>query len=295
MNAPPQPRDSAKPKVGVVLGSGGIKTLAAIPLFNLFEQHNIEIDLLVGCSGGALLASLIGCNYSTDDIRALIETFLNRKLFSKINMRTFLGMLKLPMGDFNNASSLLKPDALRSLYRQLFQDRRLENLHPATVLHATDLETGEGVLLSSGLLADAVYASTAYYPYLSPLQVNNKWLVDGAFSASLPLMEAVKKNMDIIISVSVECRPIEKPKNLLQNYNYLLEKMKTSYERSQVPLAIDFHHHEIVFVNIIFDRIIEMWEVDQIPAILEKGHQTVTVKQEEILSVINSFSGLHNA
>jgi predicted acylesterase/phospholipase RssA len=43
-----------RPKVGVVLGSGGIKPFSAIALFEFLDEMGIVVDLLVGCSGGGL-------------------------------------------------------------------------------------------------------------------------------------------------------------------------------------------------------------------------------------------------
>ncbi len=47
-----------RPKVGVVIGSGGLKALSAIALFEFLNEAQIDIDLLVGCSGGGLMADL---------------------------------------------------------------------------------------------------------------------------------------------------------------------------------------------------------------------------------------------
>lgn len=46
-----------KQKIGLVIGSGGIKALGIIPLFELLNEHHLEPDLLIGCSGGSVLSS----------------------------------------------------------------------------------------------------------------------------------------------------------------------------------------------------------------------------------------------
>ena len=55
----------SKPKVGVVLGSGGIKPLASVALFDFLEESEIDCDLLVGCSGGSLIAGAKSLGYTT--------------------------------------------------------------------------------------------------------------------------------------------------------------------------------------------------------------------------------------
>jgi len=65
-------RDKARPKIGVVLGSGGIKALASIPLFDFLYEAGIAIDLLVGCS---VIASLRGAGYDTEQMRKFAYGF----------------------------------------------------------------------------------------------------------------------------------------------------------------------------------------------------------------------------
>jgi len=68
-------RDKARPKIGVVLGSGGIKALASIPLFDFLYDAGIDIDLLVGCSGGGVIAGLRGAGYDTEQMRKFAYGF----------------------------------------------------------------------------------------------------------------------------------------------------------------------------------------------------------------------------
>ena len=281
---------SRKQTVGVVLASGGIKTFAAIPLFEFLHENNITLDLAVGCSGGGLMAALIGAGFTPDKIRRMIDPLLDKSLFAKVDLRTLLGILKLPYGRFDASSGLLKPDAIQAVYGTIFGDLRLEDLSPQTLLHTTDMLTGEGVVLSSGPVADAVYATGAAYPVLPPINIEGRWLVDGVFSSSLPLMEAVNRNIDIIITMTVSSKLTEAPEGFLDNYSYFNEMTKTAYERSQIPLAVDMHHNEIVFINVTFDRVIDMWHVDQIPTVLEAGRKAVDKCKDEIICALQKTS-----
>jgi len=53
-----------KPRIGVVIGGGGLKCLAAVSLFEFLNEKDIDVDLLVGCSGGAIMAALYGAGYN---------------------------------------------------------------------------------------------------------------------------------------------------------------------------------------------------------------------------------------
>ncbi len=64
---------------------------------------------------------------------------------------------------------------------------------------------------------------------------------------------------------------------------------KTAYECSQIPLAVDMHHNEIVFINVTFDRVIDMWHVDQVPNVLEAGREAVDKCKDEIICALQTF------
>src|SRR5436190_16478281 len=81
------PRSDARAKVGVVLGSGGIKAFAGIPLFEFLRQAEIEVDLLVGCSGGSVICGGMGAGFSPAEFRSLAFEMLDRKLFERMDYR----------------------------------------------------------------------------------------------------------------------------------------------------------------------------------------------------------------
>lgn len=149
----------------MVIGSGDIKALAAVALFEFVDEAQIGIDLLVGCSGGSIMAALRGAGYTPAKIRDFITELLDRKLFRHIDYRSVMGIANLLFGRFDKSSGILKPDAIQQVYQRIFKDLRLEDLRPKTILQATDYQTGEGVVLSAGLVTEAVYASGAMFPF----------------------------------------------------------------------------------------------------------------------------------
>jgi NTE family protein len=279
-----------RPRVGVVLASGNIKAFAAIPLFEFLDEIQVEVDLLLGCSGGSIVAALRGAGYDTAQMRDIIKELLDRRLFASINYRAVLGLSNLPFGRFNKTSSLVKPHRLQQVYRYVFRDLRLEDLHPATLLQITDIQTGEGLALDKGLVADAVYASGAIFPILPPLLMEGRWLADGLYTSPLPVMEAVKRDMDVIIAVIFE-DPIhpESRKFTSRFYNYIKIQARTLM-RFQLALSIDLHDYEIIIIKVPFKKNIHMWDVGEIPAILEIGSKAVDEKKADILAAITSFA-----
>ncbi|AFL75910.1 patatin-like phospholipase family protein [Thiocystis violascens] len=280
----------ARPKIAVVLSSGGIKPLAAIPLFEFLDEADIPVDLLVGCSGGSIMSALRGSGYDSDKILELIGKVAHRSLFSSVDFRALLGMAKLPFGRFNTRTGLIRPRKLKLALHEMFGDRRVEDLYPKTVIQATDIQTGEGVIIEAGLLRDAVYASSAVFPLLPPIEVNGRWLGDGYYTSSLPVLEAVKRDIDVIIAVIFH-DPLD---HRADSYTACLSNYYTiqgdAITRFQLALSINLHHHEIIIIKVPFATPINMWDVHHIPRIIETGRAVVEQQKSEILLAIQSFS-----
>jgi len=278
----------SRPRVGVVIGGGGLKSLAAIPLFNLLRDARIEIDLLVGCSGGGIVATAWAAGYGPEQMHALITEHLNKKLFHHIDYRSIMGIARLPFGHFDKSSGVLKAGPFRRMYQRIYGDLRLEQLRPNTILQATDFQTGDGVVLSTGLVADAVYASGALFPILPPICIDGRWYIDGAFSSIVPVIEAVKRNMDVIIVVVLQEQLEHDPQGFIDCYYTVQKTWGRALTRSQLSLSVDLHHHEIVVINVPFEKYIQVWDVDEVPSILETGQRAVDEMKGEILSAMES-------
>ena len=281
--------NTGRPKVAVVLASGNIKAFSAVPLFEMLQRENIDIDLLVGCSGGAIIAAAVGSGFSTEEIRAKTKKFVQKTLFTKKDYRSLMGMYNLPFGRFDKKSGLLKPDRIKKLYKEVFQDKRLEEMHPKTLIQVTDLETGQGVVLENGPLADAVYASGAIFPILPPAMINDRWYADGYFTSSLPVMEAVKRQMDVIIAVIFEDPIHPSPRRFFSVFNNIYKIQSSALTRYQIAMSIDMHDHEIILIKVPFNRTIKMWEIDAIPRIMKTGEDAVSGKKAEIMAAIEAF------
>jgi NTE family protein len=281
---------TGRPKVGVVLGSGGIKAFGGIPLFEMLEREGITIDLLVGCSGGSVIAAGVGAGFKTAEMRDILAKHLDRSLFEQRDYRTLLGIVSPQLGRFDKTSGILKPDGIRRTYQELLRGMRLENMRPRTLIQTTDLLTGEGVVLSAGLAADAVYASGAFFPVLPPLYMDGRWLADGVYSSPIPVLEAVKRNMDVIIAVDFKERVTSEPQGFLDCFHRYADSAMATLKRSQMFLALEMHHYEIIHIEVAFDRAIKLQNVEEMPAILAAGEQAVAEHRDEILAAMRNFT-----
>lgn len=286
-----QQKNRTRPKVGVVIGSGGMKTLASIALYEFFYEENIDVDLLVGCSGGSGVAALWAMGDTPEKMREKAYKYWgNRAMLSRTDYKTLLSIAGLPFGRFNKNSGLLKPDLVFKAYNTLYGDRKIEDLDIPLRIQTTNLLNGQPVVLDKGSIADAVYASGALFPLLPSKEIDGQNLIDGVYSAPLPVMEAVNSNMDVVIAITYEERTNEESRNFLSYFLRSVGYSQQWLQRNQLALSVDLHHHEIVFINVVFDRYISLRSTRRIPEILEKGTQAVQEKKEEILAAINHFS-----
>lgn len=277
------------PKIAVVLGSIGVRSAAAIPLFEFMDEAGIEADLQVASSSGAMLAAMRGAGLSTAEMRRRVGEMSGAKLYSSIDYRTLLGIAHQRLGRPGIGSALKKPANQHEFYSRIFGERRLEDLQPRTILQTTDLLAGESVVLESGRLAEAVYAAGAMAPEFPPVKIEGRWLVDGSYVAPVPILEAVKRQADIIIALFHPEEPKPHPEDLLEcNYN-ILAAYFSRLIRDQTMLSIELHHHEIILVPIVFDDYIGPWETKAIPRVLQAGEKAVAAKRAEILEIINAM------
>lgn len=292
---PPMPRFEARPKVGVVLGSGGIKAFAGIALFEFLSQAGIEVDLMVGCSGGSVVCGAMGAGVSPAELRSMAFEMLDRKLFEQMDYRSILGIASPRLGRFDRKSGILKPDAIRELYQRQLKGARLESMRPRTLIQTTDLMIGEGVVLSHGPASDAIYASGAFFPVLPPLYIDGRWLGDGVYSAPVPVLEAVKRNMDVIIALDFKEKVTSEPRGFLDCFYRYTDTAMATLKRSQMFLSIEMHHYEIIMIEVEFDHAISLRAVEELPSILAAGEQAVNQSKDEILTAIQNFSQVTQA
>ncbi len=279
-----------RPKIGVALGTGGIKAMAGLALFEFLEEQKIPVDLMVGCSGGALTCAAIGMGYPPDQVRDMGLERLQKRLFTKLDHRSLLGIFSSRLGRFDKTSGVIKPHRWQQALRDYFGDKRLEQLRPRTLIQTTDVDTGEGVVLTSGPVADAVYASCAFFPAFPPARIDGRYLGDGIYSAPVPVMEAIKRNMDVIIAMDFKEKVTTEPKGFFDCFYRHINNTMLALTRSQMFLSIEMHHHEIVIVEVNFEHTINPWDVHELPAIIDAGHKAVEDHKAIILSAIESFS-----
>lgn len=254
-------------KVGIVIGSGSLKCAAAIGLWRVLRRHGIEVSVAVGCSGGSMYAYCLARGYDVEEA-ARISTELWQKWKYKLSYRSMLGAV-LPRF-FNEHFGLVDDRGVNVALRDLCEEQTFEAMKIPLHLVATDLATGEKVVMSTGPIFDAMRASIAIPLVLRPWRVGGRLLFDGGASDPLPVDVAMREGCDVIIAMGFD-NPLVEPGSALAlalqtssiAINHLLS---ASYAFNSLA-----HHAEIIPVIPSFDRPIGLRDAHLMDYIIEQG------------------------
>ncbi|WP_029038152.1 patatin-like phospholipase family protein [Salinimicrobium xinjiangense] len=208
------------PKVGLVLSGGGAKGLAHIGVLKVLEEAGVRIDYIGGTSMGAIVGALYSAGYTSQQLDSIFkETNFNFLIQDELprSAKTFYEKrdsekyaITLPFDDFNVSfpSALSRGQNVYNLMSKLtlhLNDKEdFSNLPIPFFAVATDVETGEEVILDSGHLPQAISASAAIPSLFSPVMVDSRLLTDGGVVNNYPVMELRKRGAEIIIGVDVQ-------------------------------------------------------------------------------------------
>jgi len=264
-----QPAQKRKPKIGLVLSGGGAKGLAHIGVLKVLEEAGVEISYVGGTSMGAIVGGLYAAGYSATeldsifrdlDADALLRDFTPRgskNFFEKRNDEMYA--LTLPFKNFKIgfptafSKGLYNYTTVNRLTDHVRNVRDFDKLPIPFVCIATDIETGEEVVLHKGVLPDAILASGAFPSLYSPVEIDGRLLIDGGVTNNYPIEEVKKMGADIIIGVDVQdpLKTRDQIKGatgvLVQINNYqMIKKMDAKRKSTDVYIKPDISGFSVV-------------------------------------------------
>ncbi|MBI1729299.1 patatin-like phospholipase family protein [Candidatus Acetothermia bacterium] len=183
-----------RPTVGLVLSSGGSRGSAHIGVVKVLEEHQIPIDIVVGASIGAVVGAAYAAGVSIEAIEAE---------WLKTNLWRVAKSLR-PAFSLRNWSS--GAEAMK-LFRSLVGEKTFEDLTKKYAAVATDIETGEPVVIQKGSLVQAMRASSSIPIVFAPVEREGKYLADGGMANPLPINVARELGAEIVIAVDVNAKP----------------------------------------------------------------------------------------
>jgi len=206
-------------RVGLVLSGGTARGLAHIGVLKVLEEEKVPVEYVTGTSMGSIIGGLYSIGYTPDEIEKIasemdwISLFndsierkdkgISRNLIEDRNtmvlpMEKFIP--KIPSGAVGGKSA---SEQLNNLFFGVLEVNDFKKFPKKFALVATDLNTGEGVMIDRGSIATAVRSSLSIPSVFNPVQDGERLYVDGGVVRNLPVQDVKVLGADYTIGVNV--------------------------------------------------------------------------------------------
>jgi len=210
-----------RPRIGLVLSGGGARGAAHIGVLKVLEEMRVPVDAIAGTSMGAVVGGLYASGLSARDIEKIVtsinwqDAFRDRPPREDLDLRrkeedeTFLvkyhfglrdGHIVVPKGLIQGQKLT---ETLRRLTLPVARISDFDALPTPFRAVATDLESGESVVIGSGDLTSAMRASLSAPGVFAPVEREGRLLVDGGIADNVPIDIARSMGVDLLIVVDV--------------------------------------------------------------------------------------------
>lgn len=221
---------SSEKKIALVLSGGGARGISQIGVLKALEEQNIKIDYIVGTSIGALIGGMYSVGYTTNEMDSIFrlkyfasifnisekvernELFLYQKQLEqrnsiKLNFEDFKFEVPKSLSYGKNFDLFLRDIFWNSRYSTNSDFDKLKFKYRAV---ATDLISGNSVVLKDGNLITAIKASASIPLRFPPVELDSMFLVDGGIKSNVPIDIAIELGADIIIAVNTTSNLLNK-------------------------------------------------------------------------------------
>jgi len=265
---------SRRSKLALVIGSGSVMCAAALGVQRVLRREGVELDLVVGCSGGALYAAAAALGWSVEHTVEATLRLWNREATGKKNRRALLQALMPRLFGFDAEFGMRDDRPILARLEEAYGEATFADAEIPLFITATDFSDGEQVVLSEGYIRDAIRASISIPFVLPPYRVGDRLLVDGYLSDPLPVNVAMREGADVILALGFESyyqRRITSPARFAFQISAI---MTNNLLRSRYAFHNASHHAEMIPIVPEFNRRIGLFATDQIPYVIEEGERT---------------------
>ena len=182
-----------KTKISLVLGSGAARGLAHIGAINCLEDNNYQIQYISGSSMGALVGGI----YAAGEL----DTYVN--WVKELKRRDIIRLLDISF----NRKSLFKGEKIIDVLNEIIKDRRIESLPIGYTAVATDILEQKEIWLTQGSLFEAIRASIAVPMIFSPVQYQDRLLVDGGIINPIPIAPTLNDDTELTVAIGLNGPP----------------------------------------------------------------------------------------
>lgn len=263
-----------KPRVALVVGSGGLKCAAALGVWQALGEMGLDVNMTVGCSGGSLYATAIALGYSQEEAAALTGQLWTAELAQQRHMPSLRQALLPRLFGFQvGRFGLIDDRLIMAQLEGVLGNTTFAETKLPLFLAATDVHTGEAVTISSGRIVDGIRASIAIPIVLAPWEVNGRTLIDGGATNPMPVDVAVREGADVIVAVGF-ANPFKTAVTSLADYAaqmgqiHIINLQKANFAFHQAA-----HYADVWPVIVEFDEEVALTDTHKIPQIIAAGEK----------------------
>jgi NTE family protein len=229
---------NVRPKIGLTLSGGGAKGLAHIGILEAIDSAGLKIDAITGTSMGSIVGALYAVGYSGNSIEQIArnldwELMLSAKpqlnaisIEEKDEFNKYALEVPFEKGRFSLGKGIIEGQELWLKFAELFEPvYNISDFSKFSIPYkciATDLETGNAVVLDHGDITTCVRASMAIPSVFTPVEYEGKTLVDGGLVNNFPVLDAKQMGAKIVIGVNLN-KGLEKAEDLNSPVDILLQ------------------------------------------------------------------------
>lgn len=180
-----------RPSVGLALGSGAARGFAHIGVLQALIANAIPIDVIAGCSMGAVIGGCYAAGVEPDEMYEIVKSVDRRAVYRHLDFTV------------PNRGGLIGGGRVSELLKVLTGEKTFSQTRIGFACTAADIHTGEEVILESGLLYEAMRASSSIPGVFQPVAVGSRVLVDGGIINPVPANYLVAMGVGVVVSVDV--------------------------------------------------------------------------------------------
>lgn len=275
--------NSFKPKLALVLGSGGVRSIAALGVVDVLWREGIAPDLIVGCSAGAIFGALISLGHSATEAVSIATTLWTAEVTKEHRWRAIPQMLWPRLSKFDADFSLRNDRLIRNRLERAFGDARLEELTLPLRVTATDAASGDAIVINKGRIVDALRASIAMPFMFAPHYIDGQRVVDGFISDPLPVSAAQDAKAVLALGFDAPMpQRVNGPSRLLAQ---VTSSMTNNLMRARLA-AVESAGMRLLRIEPTLERRIGLFDTAAMPYLVEQGRQATEAVLPSIFKLL---------
>lgn len=256
-----------KTKIGLALGSGAAKGFAHIGVLKALEENDIEVDVISGCSAGALIGGL----YCSG-----LDAYELEKLATSIRTKDWVDLTIPKRG-------VIKGDKIEAMIRRLTSDRNIEDLDKDFISVATNLRDSKKYLFKEGSLYQAIRSSISVPGIFEPVEIDDMLLVDGAVLDRVPVSVLKQAKLDLVIAVNLGFTDLDQENTNI--FDIIIQSVELLTDQAMKPKKLEAE--VVIEPNL---RFIGPTRFDLAVESIDIGYQATRDKIEDIKKMIKKYN-----